>query len=540
MESAKENDGRAHKTKKGVKMPKKVRAPKPLPGMSTSEFERRLMQRERSLAQRYKQASAPGVQRVMLTANPTLRGVRALLEALVDPLNAEPYRLPGGRATFINRLKQIKSFITVPAAAYNAGVTELTPNSGFAVKRRDLRCSLIMSEYNGSANTVYTLIGTDGNTFCPNDRRGYKAFSIAQHTFGFAKHGENFVPWIFADGSSRMFLVSEVLNPAVIAVAALTPLTNYTLKVEFLLGNDYQTLTAAVASDAAGIASFTLPAQNIMGYAAFQLLLTAGLAPQTVGSFTVSDRALFCVRHLAAPGFWQNITDVDAVRVNAASLMYSDRTASSWSQGDICSYQGSGGEPWERCLGNPVPNTFNGVDPYGYVPSFNKGYKGAYKKGKFIPLKLTDDPREQQYVNLMDAQAPWELPPIVYTDQLDFLFIGFNFGASGATASIPMGEWTSVDGMEGESESQWRQVKNPKTHPDVLKEARYVFSQVECDFENVSHVKAIWDWISANMPHLLETGARAIGNAGPYGAAAAGALGTAAEVIRYFGGKQAK
>lgn len=527
MENPKKQKQKAAKKKKQYKPPK---------GLSAAELEKRLKQREQALNRRISSLSSPQLRPILRAENSKLRGTQAVLAALIDPDNAPPMRLPGGgKPTFVVKLRATLAASIVPASEDVATKSiQLTPNSGFAVKRRDPRCSLIVYRFNATGASVYQALSDSGTTVTGLDSNGYRIIGAMAYSSGFERHGDFYLPWVFADQRTRVWFQSESARPSTVTMSGLTAATSYTLTLHAVLNGVALSLILVAISDGAGIVVFTVTGE-LAGYCAFRLAATAAIGVY-LGSSTMSleDNSQGMVQHLAAPQFWQEITSVDSIRTNAASLMYSDRTASQFSQGDICSYQASGGDVWEKMLAPSGPAGFLSCDPYGQVPSFNNGYKGPYKKGKYIPLKFVDDPREQQMRNISDSSEPYEIAPIVQEESTDYLFIGFNFGLSQAGAPTPMGEWTAVEGDEGETESQWKETRVPDMHPDVLKEAKYCFSQVKCDFENPSHLSKIWSWVKANAPHILETVGRAVGQAGPYGAAAAAGLGTVSGIIRGF------
>lgn len=517
---------------KKQKPPKKTRKPSKPAGITLQEFERRMKQRENALVQRYAAASSPQL-KPLLMQQYKLRGAANALRALIDPDNAEPIRLPGGKPTFVVKLRQVLPASIVPTAANAAGqADQLKPNSGFSVKLRDPRCSQICYQYDATGASTYNLIAGDGTVAGAQLQvEGWLNYTVAQLTAGIDRHGDYYLPWIFADGLPRFWFGTETSNASTVLMTGLTASTGYTLKISVLLNGVVVQKTFTATSDAGGIATFTINS-TMNGFCAFGVYVTATGVFARPSLTQLRDNSKGMTRFLAAPQFWQNFVDIDSIRTNAASLMYSDRTASQFSQGDICSYQASGGDPFEKLLGCQGPLDYSALDPYGTVPSFQNGFKGPYKKGKYIPLKLIDDPREHQLINISDSSQPWDLPPIVFANQTDYLFIGFNFGLSQAGAPTPMGEWTAVEGDEGECDSQWRETKIPHLHPDVLKEVRFAFSQQKCDFENPSHLSRIWSWVKQNAPHILDVIGKAVGNAGPYGAAASAGLGGVSGVLR--------
>jgi len=423
-----------------------------------------------------------------------------LLLALTDPMHAEPFRLPGGKPTFCNRLHYELASSVPPA---NAG-TLLMPNSGFAIVRRDPRCFMLVTQYVGSAQTsVYELISPENGNVLSSKSGGYFA-NVANYVGGQQTHGANYVAWVFSDGGTRFWFQNESASTSSVVITGLTASTGYTLTIDFFFAGVNTVITINATSDVTGSATFQLPASNLVGYALFKVAVTAtGAAVADVNSLTLNDNSTTKVRHLALPFFWTTINDIDCVRINSASLMNSDRTAENYSQGDNVAFQAAGADAWDKMLGASGPANQN-LDPYSTCANFNDKFEGPYKKGRYIPLKSTGDPRERQMLDMATDSDIWEITPINVTEQLDYLYVGFNVGVLGSGVPAPMSKWIAACHVEGEAESQWRETRIPNCHPDIVKEAEWAFSQVKCDFENPSHLSRIWAWVKANAPHILD------------------------------------
>lgn len=401
--------------------------------------------------------------------------------ALIDPDNYPPFRYPdGGRPTFVASLRDTE------ALADNQGDTQfLTASSGFAVARRDPRCALIVSK-GALAPSVYELIGPSGSNAFPAIA-GFQAldFSIVKYVSGNKRHGDYMSPWVFNDGAKRFWAQSPNGSALSITVSGLAASTSYTFRLSWLLGKQVQIDNVTATSSAGGVWIGSIPAPRA-GY--LSIMPSTGLPSSFTVAFT--DNSATGVCHLAAPNFWDSIADIDSIRVNSLSLMCSDRTNAFKTQGDIVAYQASGGVNWDETL-RLVPTTTGGNDPYTTITTNTKlCHKGEYKKGRYIPYKPTADPREVEFLDIGDSTAPWDLPPVTFSEQVNYLIIGYNSNLNGADKLI--GEWTMNMHIEGESESQWRDSRPPTMHPDVLKEAKHAIAPLVFDFENPSHLAKIW------------------------------------------------
>lgn len=409
--------------------------------------------------------------------------VERVVGGLIDPDQFPPFRLPdGGRPTFVNSFRDIEAMIDNAA-----DTTLLTAYSGFAVARRDPRCALIVSQ-GAAQSSTYQLLAANGTTGFPATPANVPIkFGIARHSAGFKRHGDYLCPWVFEDGNPRFWLQSVTGGQAQLQITGAPLATLITIDADFQLGKQRVTVTVSATTDGAGTAVFTFPVAR-QGYVS----LTCRNALSVGFTLTVFDQSTNAVRHLAAPNFWDNIADIDSIRVNSMALMYSDRTSEFTTQGDIVSYQASGGVGWDEVL-KLNPSTTGANDPYSAIVSNTKlCFAGKYKAGRYIPVKSAGDARETAFIDIGDSTAPWDLSPIAFSEQLNFLVIAFNANLS---AGKIIGEWRMMMHVEGESESQWRDSQKPTMHPDVLKEARHIVASLDFDLENPKHLAFLWNII---------------------------------------------
>lgn len=416
------------------------------------------------------------------------REVLEVIGALIDPDNFRPFRLPdGGRKTFVNSLRDVEAL-----ADNGTDSSTLVPSSGFGVLRRDPRCALIVSK-GARSTSQYQVIFPNGSNVLVNGVGAGAPIPIQSFKWVAGtdkRHGDFMCPWQFNDGRQRGWLQSPVANPARVIITGLSASTAYTLTCNGLVGKQVTVDGITATSSPGGVATFLFSSLGVsrQGYYAFSLSASIPAG----GTVTIEDNSPTGVCHLAAPGFWDTIGDIDSIRVNSMSLMLSDRTNMLNTQGDVVAYQSSGGVTWDELIGMQTAGA--NLDPYSAITSYTKlCYKGEYKKGRYLPAKSSADARETVFIELGDSSNPWDIPPIIVADQLNFLYIGFNSHLAGASSLI--GEWTAVMHVEGESESQWRDSQAPRMHPDSLKEAKHLLSDKEYDFENPSHLSKIWGFI---------------------------------------------
>jgi len=450
--------------------------------------------------------------------------VAEVMGALVDPGEYEPFRLPdGGAKTFVDKLRY-----KFELNGNGADVSLLTAGSGFGVLRRDPRCGLILNQYQSTApETQYIFQSRQTNgTAYPAVPAGAR-LGIAAMTYlsGFAKHGPAFVPWRFADGFDRVFVQSEAaVGQAALSsftVTGLTPSTSYTLNLYVTFAGQNSVVPITATSSSGGVGLFNIPA-GTMGYASlgFGTALGAGC------TITYSDNSLNSICHLAVPDLFAVLNAIDSLRVNSASLMLTDTTNVLTSQGKCASYQASGADTWESQIGFNATTFGGGLDVYTSLVSKNKNaFSGPFlKKGRYMPLKSTADPRDANLVPLGDEANASDIPYIDATQQLPMVIIAYNTGITTALN----GEWTAWYHVEGESESEWFDTRAPLMHPAVLVEARHLLSPLDYDFENRTHIAKIWDWIKGAAQKVIPVASQFLPLLPPqYQAPAAAGLGLA-------------
>jgi len=417
-----------------------------------------------------------------------------LLAAMLDPDHNIPFRLPGGAPTFVNKLRRKLMIQQPPAGA------AMQVNAGFAIVRRDPRLASIHYEYKGTGqSSVYQLRSqVQGNydkvTFTAANT--YLDFALSLYVSGWERHDDFLVPVVYKDGIKRFWAQNEAAAVSNITMAGLAASTSYTLTLNWLCNGQIIKDSITSTSDASGNITFLFPASERLGYLG---LAFSGSANNVQVVFADNSKNAYC--HLALPELRNSGIDIENLRINSASVMLSDRSSEYVSQGSACSVQIGGGEDWTSIL-NLQPQGNASVDPYQITSKSQKPFTAPYKEGRYLPLKPIDDPRENQMVEMFDEGVLESVAPIKSEDMLDFVYIGYNIGTA-VSGAAPAGEYTFCWGVEGISESQWRDNETPRTHPDAYKEAKYAYSQVKVDLGNPNHLKKIWEAIKTIAPKLF-------------------------------------
>jgi hypothetical protein len=302
------------------KKPKKIKQYVKKDGITVEEFERRLKQRENAMLQRIKKTSSPAVGQFIQKSGATLRGTQAVLGSLIDPEAYDPVRLAnGGKETFVLRLKRVLSATTSSTLAVS-----LTPNSTFLVARRDVRCSLIYHQYqmSGSQASTYQANSPGGLTTLNVDENGFAVVGAMSYSSGWARHEAWQIPWVFADGSTRVWFQSEAATPSTIAFNTLAVTTSYTFTANFVLNGVYSIRQISASTNASGAYTWNFNNTPIAGYVAVSVVLNSTSAIVEEYGYYLQDNSVSAVRHLAAPSFWTQLASIDSLRINSASLMF--------------------------------------------------------------------------------------------------------------------------------------------------------------------------------------------------------------------------
>jgi len=419
--------------------------------------------------------------------------LESVVAAIADPDNHPAVRFPGSRKTFVNKIRSVSAF-TGSAAAQG-----LQANSGFVIAFRDVRCAKIVSEFRPAGQlSVYNLVpataSVNGAALAFVAVAGaYLSIAHTDYVSGWARHGTSFIPWIFKDGYTRIFVQSETGNQAALQAGGLTPVTSYTFNISWYFAGLYRQDAVTGTTDAGGNVSINLPAGR-MGYIAIQTVSALNGA-----TFDIADQSANAMRHLMLTDLADNLADIETLRVNAVSAMWSDRTAEQFAQGECVSYQASGSEEWAEFIqATPTTDASAALDPYSKVATFNDMHKGAFKKGRYLPLKPSEDPRERNYVQLGATEQ--SIAPIRYDQVTDYVYLGWNAGVLASGSGTTIGEVTVVHAVEGVSESQWRSTDVCRIPKRVFDDAVYVMAQVDADFENINHLSKLWNFFKRALP----------------------------------------
>jgi len=442
---------------------------------------------------------------------------RNLLGSIIDPFNSEPVRYPitSGRETAINKIFTVEA--AGAASDSGSGATQpLVPNCGFAVVRRDPRCATIKYDASNSARTsTYAAIfenSTSGlsGSFPGNNLAGQRVTPVKMiwTGVGFQRHGPEQYMWIDPDGVVRFWIDVEVsgTSTSIARFLGLAPTNSYVLSATVYRGGVVTEFITTQNASGSGEYFVTLPV-GYPGYWAFQFKTAIGIAQTTV-TFDVITNCPWSARHLALSQFSSQIQDLDRIRINSASVLYSDRTSAFITQGNIVTFQGTS-EAWTNHVGFNTGAVGLGINNYSVVSGYNNAKKGPYKNGRYNFLKPTGE-QDFEMLDLGDASGQYKYPPpISFEDEGDYLVVMFD-ASTIASGNAISGEWTFCYHVETETESQWRETKPPTINPVVMLDVFWVLAGASQDYENPKHLAQIWNWVRQNAGQLASVASSVI------------------------------
>lgn len=242
------------------------------------------------------------------------------------------------------------------------------------------------------------------------------------------------------------------------------------------------------------------------GYFTFKLVVmnvpTVNISTVTVNSATIAGSGLV-MRHLPIKDYITNAPAAQAVRVTAASLMYTNEAAPLQRQGKITGYQSPQSSHWTDFYNNNSVG-FN----FDTVSSSQGSMTLAADLGIYGYLKPTQ-PRDFAFQSDVDFEGS------VLTDSYYSLNHGTAFLIVVAQISNILGRdafWTVCHGVEYQTKDVWREIEVPFDDYRIFDSALAHVKELPQWTENPLHFKTIVNAIRSNvgkvMNGLLSTGKR--------------------------------
>lgn len=192
----------------------------------------------------------------------------------------------------------------------------------------------------------------------------------------------------------------------------------------------------------------------------------------------------FC--HLTAPEFMQNTPSVDSVRVNASSILYTNRAAEMYKEGSVAMCQVPVGDNWTEYVA---------ADGSGFskMSKSNIGCEMTAKKGAYVWLK-PGQPTDHEFLQyhtvqdgmLVDCRRPLR-PKSAFIGLYAQIDVGL-YQNGRLTMSIML-EYQTLD--------TWRDLKYAATSSTLFEEALSQLKRAPQFCENPLHLKSIWNAIKS-------------------------------------------
>lgn len=390
-------------------------------------------------------------------------------------------------------------------AVPNAGYQSLPQTDFVAFAFRDYLCSNIIYDPNRAAlPSQYTMYGV--GVLAANLQATVPAASWTENTVGYVKL-PLFIPYAKpTTGISYTYAPHGQLWPASAdegnnrarfywfdagTTVSLNVVTDVNTGIRFFL--DSWTMegihdgTYSASTDmVAGVAQdLVLPLVVKPGYYSLNVLTFYDCAVTLSNVWCgLGTGSHFC--HLTAPEFMQNTPSVDSVRVNGASILYTNRAAEMYKEGSIAMCQVPVGDNWTEYVA---------ADGSGFsrMSKSNIGTEMTAKKGAYVWLK-PGQPTDHEFLQyhtvqdgmLIDCRRPLK-PRAAFIGMYAQIDVGLYQNAR-MTMSIML-EYQTLD--------TWRDLKYAPAAAAVFEEALSQLKKAPQFCENPIHLKSIWNAIKS-------------------------------------------
>lgn len=251
---------------------------------------------------------------------------KGALAAQIDPFNADPVRFSEntGRPTAVNKLFRVDS---AGSSSVSTNGTVLAPNCGFAAVYRDPRLASVRYEVRSSASRTYSAYFASAGALGPNTRGPTSGEYLRPVEFRFTAgswqaHGSRVPMLQDIEGVDRVWVDVEPSGSSTtqFLFAGLTPSSTVNIIVERELRGVITQTAVALGTTGVGTASWTVPVGQSGRYAIFFGTDQSGNT-NVQWQITTNCPHAFCHRML--PELENQIADIDGMRINSASILYS-------------------------------------------------------------------------------------------------------------------------------------------------------------------------------------------------------------------------
>jgi len=445
---------------------------------------------------------------------------RALVDfEQVSAYLVNPHLAPACR--WSSEFSELPTAVARPWAVFNApwsgtiaGSTNSIPNTDqiMCVFRNPLRSQVFFDPNIANVAASYNIFGvtpaTELDLLLPSQsmvvstgRSGVQEqihLVYAKSASTYSPHGQTLYTGSIGGDERRFFWgdIGENFNFPI--TPSLTDATGLTLSADMWtpggIVDDFQIITHAVVTGISTLFTFTPTTSGYFSFSVANLASPANVL-NIINPAIISSQFHAC--HRSMPFFDQNVGSVDALRVMAATVMYTNRAAPLNQQGQIAGLQSPVGKHWTDYV-------------YGGYQSV-AGANGATVKdiatgiyGFIKPSELSDFDMRADFITengaLVDSSYPLD-------DKEGFLVV---YAQVTGTAVGQDGYYTISYGLEYQTTDVWRELGAPIYGPDVYRRALTELKNYPQWHENPLHWADLWNGIksaaSTAMKGILDYG----------------------------------
>jgi hypothetical protein len=269
--------------------------------------------------------------------------------------------------------------------------------------------------------------------------------------------------------------------------------SNFANAVTFKLSWDYWTpqsltldhITTTIVGTGASATAFVTIVDE--GYYALKMNSTSAPLTITMTSNIAGNGPVWC--HNAVPGYDVNAGVTEGTRINAMSVLYSNRASDLNMQGEIVGYQAPQGTHWTDFLGS-----FRAI-ARSTGSKTHMAKKGAYVWARSCGVQ---DHKFRRYIdldnagNILDSYYP--LQPTT-----DFILLAASIAQDSGRDAI----WTLNYGIEYKTRDTWRVIDSPRCNRELYQRAIDFTSDIPQVLENPNHLKTIWGIVQKNAANMI-------------------------------------
>lgn len=475
---------------------------------------------------------------------------RRLLAALCTPETANGQRYSGPYASRPTALGDPFLIAALPFPVADSNEDDLVPaDQTFVILRRRALNSLLFPDRNLSklawAYDVTNSTDSDETDYSAMtyplaewvDIHSGRCVSSATPFHGLKYYGE-------ADdsGASRLWVDAPLdgsTPPSSMAFSNMpTATADYeaTVDFEFEVGGRlwYASGTTTVP-DTGGIISFSFPSGS-HGRVRFRLTLALDDPPQNVTGFVRVSGYCPVVCHRSMPMIEEAAPSMDSMRINAMSLMVTNRSAVIYRNGTCTGMQQPRGTHWESRVGFGAQVAAGPVNVYENTVNENGAETIEATEGMFGFAKTTgiEDLAMTPLAEVdpvTDERSFREFPSRA---EHDYLMIVLRIPAGGDGANPRDFLITARWGVEYETRDIWRHTALPTIDPEHYEKIATAMKFVKQWHTNKFHWSDIWSAIKRVVPvvgDIANTAAPILMRVNPVAGAAAGAVGRGSQIF---------